>query len=144
MNEIIIKNYKEMATDVNSKGENSFGVKTVIPDECLDKCYVNFVEVEPGNFAYGYHYHEENEEVFYIISGNASVKTETGEKLLKAGDVICFPANKNGSHIIANASKTEKLVYIDFGTANRPDIVHFTGANAGMVVSKSGIYNFTK
>lgn len=144
MNEIIIKNYKEMATDVNSKGENSFGVKTVIPDECLDKCYVNFVEVEPGNCAYGYHYHEENEEVFYIISGNASVKTEAGEKLLKAGDVICFPANKNGSHIIANASKTEKLVYIDFGTANRPDIVHFTGANAGMVVSKSGIYNFTK
>ena len=144
MNEIIIKNYKEMTADVNSKGENSFLVKTVMPNEFSDKCYVNFVEVEPGNFAYGYHYHEENEEVFYIISGEASVKTEAGEKLLKAGDIICFPANEKGSHVIANASKTEKLVYIDFGTANRPDIVHFTGTNAGMAISKSGIYNFTK
>lgn len=90
MNEIIIKNYKEMTADVNSKGENSFLVKTVIPNEFSDKCYVNFVEVEPGNFAYGYHYHEENEEVFYIISGEASVKTEAGEKLLKAGDKYVF------------------------------------------------------
>ena len=79
-----------------------------------------------------------------LMGPNKQRLIEAGEKLLKAGDIICFPANEKGSHVIANASKTEKLVYIDFGTANRPDIVHFTGTNAGMAISKSGIYNFTK
>lgn len=144
MKEIIVKNYKEVEPIVQSNGGNSFSVKPIITPEMADKCSANFVEVEPGNFAYGYHYHEENEEIFYIISGEASVKTEKGEVLLKAGDAICFPANECGSHVISNPSKIEKLVYLDFGTANKPDVVHFTGTDAGMVIAKSGIYNFKK
>ena len=144
MKEIIVKNYKETKAVINSQNGNSFTVKNIIPQEMTDKCSANFVEVEPGNFAYGYHYHEENEEIFYIISGEASVKTENGDIILKEGDAICFPANKSGSHVISNPSKTQKLVYLDFGTANKPDVVHFTGTNQGMVVAKSGIYNFTK
>lgn len=144
MKEIIVKNYKEIEPTVQSNNGNSFSVKPVIPPETADKCTANFVEVEPGNFAYGYHYHEENEEIFYIISGEASVKTENGDIHLKAGDAICFPADLSGSHVISNPSKTEKLVYLDFGTANKPDVVHFTGTGAGMVIAKSGIYNFKK
>lgn len=144
MKEIIVKNYKEIEPQVQTKNENSFCVKPIITNENTDKCSANFVEVEPGNYAYGYHYHEANEEVFYIISGEASVKTENGKIHLKEGDAVCFPANIAGSHVISNPSKTEKLVYLDFGTTNLPDIVHFTGTNSGMAISKSGIYNFTK
>ena len=90
------------------------------------------------------HYHEENEEIFYIISGTALVKTEKGDIHLNAGDIICFPANVTGSHVISNPSKTEKLVYLDVGTANKPDIVHFTGTNTGLVISHEGIYHFEK
>lgn len=142
MKEIIVKNYKDAKAVVQSQNGNAFSVKTIIED--TDKCCANFVEVEPGNYAYGYHYHEENEEVFYIISGEASVKTEQGEIFLKSGDAICFPANIKGSHVISNSSKTEKLIYLDFGTTNKPDVVHFTGTNAGMLVAKSGVYNFSK
>ena len=142
MKNIIVKNYKDIKAQVNSTDTNSFSVKPIIED--IDKCSANFVEVEPGNFAYGYHYHEENEEVFYIISGEALVKTENGDINLKQGDAICFPANKSGSHVISNPSKTEKLVYLDFGTANKPDVVHFTGTDTGMVISKNGIINFKK
>ena len=83
-------------------------------------------------------------EVFYIISGKATVKTEKGDIHLNAGDIICFPADVSGSHVISNPSETEKLIYLDVGTANRPDVVHFTGTNAGMVVAREGIYNFSK
>jgi len=144
MKEIIVKNYKEVVPVVQSNNGNSFSVKNIIPQELTDKSTANFVEVDPGNYAYGYHYHEENEEIFYIISGEASVKTENGDINLKTGDVICFLASPNGSHVICNTSKSEKLVYLDFGTANRPDVVHFTGTDAGMVIAKSGIYNFKK
>lgn len=142
MQEIIVKNYKEIPAEVQTQGDNSFIVKPVIKD--ISKCSANFVEAEPGKYAYGYHYHEENEEVFYIISGEALVKTENGDIFLKAGDVICFPANISGSHVISNPSKTEKLVYLDFGTANRPDVVHFTGTDTGMVITNNGIYHFKK
>ena len=142
MKEIIVKNYRDIPAQVQTQGNNQFSVKPVIED--IAKCSANFVEVEPGKFAYGYHYHEENEEVFYIISGEASVKTAGGDIRLKAGDAICFPANPGGSHVISNPSSTEKLIYLDFGTANRPDVVHFTGTGAGMVIAESGVYNFTE
>ena len=142
MKEIIVKNYQTTEGQLQGQGDNRFTVKPVIED--VSKCTANFVEVEPGKYAYGYHYHEENEEVFYIISGEASVKTEKGDIRLKAGDAVCFPADINGSHVISNPSKTEKLVYLDFGTANRPDVVHFTGTDMGMVVTRNGIYNFKK
>lgn len=142
MKEIAVKNYQTAKAQVQGTGDNQFSVKPIIED--IDKCSANFVEVEPGKYAYGYHYHEENEEVFYIISGEALVKTEKGDIHLKQGDAICFPANINGSHVISNPSKTEKLVYLDVGTANKPDVVHFTGTNTGMVISREGILNFAK
>lgn len=142
MKEIVVKNYQTAKAQVQGTGDNQFSVKPII--ENIDKCSANFVEVEPGKYAYGYHYHEENEEVFYIISGEALVKTEKGDIHLKQGDAICFPANINGSHVISNPSKTEKLIYLDVGTANKPDVVHFTGTNTGMVISREGILNFAK
>lgn len=142
MKDIIVKNYKTAASHPQEQGENRFNVKPIITD--IDKCSANFIEIEPGKHAYGYHYHEENEEVFYIIEGEASVKTEKGDIHLKQGDIICFPADIQGSHVISNPSKTEKLIYLDIGTANKPDIVHFTGTNTGMVISEKEIYHIKK
>lgn len=140
MQDIIVKNYCTIEARIQTQGDNRFAVKPVIDD--ISKCSADFVEVEPGKYAYGYHYHEENEEIFFIISGEASVKTEKGDIHLKQGDIICFPANINGSHVISNPSETEKLVYLDVGTANRPDIVHFTGTKSGIVVSGKEVYRF--
>ncbi len=144
MQEIIIKNLEDIKAVENSSNGNTFNVKSVITNDIADKCHVDFVEVPPKNFAYGYHYHEVNEEIFYIIKGEAEVRTESGIKHLKQGDMICFPANKSGAHVISNPSETEKLVYIDFGTTELPDVVHFPDAKAGMTVAKSGIYNFSE
>lgn len=145
MKEIIVKNYKTEKGLEQGEGKNKFTVKPVLAPADINKCSANFVEVEPGNTAYGYHWHEANEEVFYIISGEASVKTENGEIRLKQGDAVFFPADIKGSHVISNPSATEKLVYLDFGTAERPDIVHFTGTQSGMAVSADGtVYMFKK
>lgn len=138
MQNIIVKNHSDVQAVRHEQDGNVFYVKPVISAAEVDKCYADFVEVEPGNTAYGYHWHEANEEIFYIISGEAAVKTLDGEIFLKQGDAICFPANEKGSHVIRNASETEKLVYLDCGTANRPDIVHFAGTESGMAVSRSG------
>lgn len=141
MKHIIVKNVEtaEAFPQTGPRG-NRFTIRPIVPAEAVAKCAANFVEVAPGESAYGYHYHEENEEVFFIVRGEAAVRTPDGEIRLKAGDAIAFPANPSGAHVVRNPSATETLVYLDFGTANRPDIVHFTGLekDAGMVVSRSG------
>lgn len=103
----------------------------------MNQCRVNFVEVEPGSFAYGYHYHETDEEVFYIISGTGIVRTINGDVTVKAGDAITFPAGPEGAHVIRNGSDTEKLVYIDFDTNNLPEIVHLPDTNQVMLMENS-------
>lgn len=125
MKNLTVKNYeKEQGQKIALNGAE-FVLKEIIPAADVTKCHANFVEVEPGHFAYGYHWHEVNEEVFYIIKGSAAVRTKDGEITLKAGDAITFPAGPEGTHVIRNASETEKLVYLDFGTESTLEMAHF-------------------
>ena len=144
MKELLVKNIHSIEGELINRGNgNEFTVKSVIPRADASKCRVSFVEVEPGNQAFSYHYHEMNEEVFYIISGIASIRTIKGDITLNAGDIITFPAGKEGAHVIRNASETEKLIYIDFDAINVPEIVHFPDTNKIMVVGpfSNGMYN---
>ena len=84
-----------------------------------------------------------NEEVFYIISGKGTIRTINAEINVKAGDIITFPTGEEGSHVISNASKDEKLVYLDFDTANPAEIVHFPDINKIMAIGpySNGMYD---
>jgi len=139
MKELLVKNYNSIEGQKLGQDGNEFTVKPVIPSEDSIKCSVNFVEIAPGNYAYGYHYHEANEEVFYIISGTGIVRTPKGEIIVKTGDAITFPSGPEGAHVIRNGSETEKLVYIDFGAVTVPEIVHLPDFGKIMVVGKNGM-----
>ena len=143
MKELAVKNYRTAEGQKFSQDGNEFTVKPIVAQADVNQCRVNFVEVEPGSFAYGYHYHETDEEVFYIISGTGIVRTINGDVTVKAGDAITFPAGPEGAHVIRNGSDTEKLVYIDFDTNNLPEIVHFPDTNQVMAYGKfsNGIYD---
>jgi len=139
MKELAVKNYKSIEGQQMGEGGNQFTVKPVIPRDEVGKCSVNFMELEPGNYAYGYHYHEANEEVFYIISGTGIVRTPKGEITVNAGDAITFPAGADGAHVIRNGSETETLVYIDFGAVTVPEIVHLPDFGKLMVIGQNGM-----
>ena len=143
MKELAVKNYRTAEGQKFSQDGNEFTVKPIVAQADVNQCRVNFVEVEPGSFAYGYHYHETDEEVFYIISGTGIVRTINGDVTVKAGDAITFPAGPEGAHVIRNGSDTEKLVYIDFDTNNLPEIVHLPDTNQVMAYGKisNGIYD---
>jgi len=143
MKDLIVKNVTTLQGEKINREGNEFTVKTIIPREEATKCRANFVELDPGNNAYGYHYHEANEEVFYIISGTGVIRTINGEIQVKTGDAIGFPTGQKGAHVIRNESENEKLVYIDFGTNIRPEIVHLPDNKKIMVIGEdvNGIYN---
>lgn len=52
---------------------------------------INYYELTPGeSFAFGYHRHTEQEEVFYIQSGTVTFETEEGDVDVEAGEAIRF------------------------------------------------------
>lgn len=52
---------------------------------------INYYELEPGDsFAFAYHNHEVQEEVFYVQAGTATFETELGPVEVGAGELIRF------------------------------------------------------
>ncbi len=52
---------------------------------------INFYELETGDsFAFAYHNHEIQEEVFYVQSGTATFETDAGSVEVDAGGIIRF------------------------------------------------------
>lgn len=52
---------------------------------------LNYYELEPGDsFAFAYHSHEVQEEVFFVVSGTATFDTEDGPVEVGAGEAIRF------------------------------------------------------
>jgi uncharacterized cupin superfamily protein len=57
----------------------------------LEDAAANYYELAPGeSFAFGYHKHEDQEEVFYVLEGEATFETEAGDVSVAAGEVIRF------------------------------------------------------
>ena len=79
--------------------------------------HVCVYEIPPGKAAYPYHYHMKDEETFYILRGEGTLRTPQGEKPVRAGDLIFFPAGAEGAHKLFNTG-SEPLMYIDF------DVIH--------------------
>ena len=59
------------------------------------------VRLKPG-CSIGYHVHEKDSEIFYIIKGDASYSDNGETKIISAGDVTVCPAGTG--HSIANHS----------------------------------------
>lgn len=83
---------------------------------------VRIYEIPPKKAAYPYHYHLKNEETFFILSGEGVLKTPLGERVIRPGDLLFFPADETGAHKLTNTSDTEKLVYLDFDVLHDLDV----------------------
>ena len=71
--------------------------------------------------------HFGREEVFYIIAGNATLKTPKGDIAVTEGDVIVIPPNENGAHMLTNTSNTP-VSYLDIDTQASPDVILYPDA----------------
>lgn len=98
------------------------------------KLSVSFYTLQPGKANYPYHYHTGNEEIFYIISGQGTLKASEGDNLVSEGDVIVMPANENGAHMLINTSNAP-LVYLDIHTVSSPEVVVYPESEKVMIMA---------
>ena len=71
------------------------------------------------------HWHEEEDEFVFIISGSAILVDKDGEHKMNSGDCATFKAGDNNGHAIVNKSN-EDVVLLEVGTRSQKDIVHYT------------------
>ncbi|MDD3921820.1 MAG: cupin domain-containing protein [Eubacteriales bacterium] len=123
MNQIKCENVKDIPSGHKCEHHDyEYDKQRFLPRSESRQCTVSIYTVPPQKSAYPYHFHTKNEEVFYIISGTGLLRTPEGTRTVSAGDMLYFPANKEGAHKLTNASETDALVYIDFDTTNDIDV----------------------
>jgi len=61
-------------------------------------------ELPPGQTGWTYHYELNREEWLIVVGGEVVVRTPAGDRLLEAGDVLCFPTGEAGAHQVRNES----------------------------------------
>lgn len=97
--------------------------------KATDHIYAAFYEIPPGKANYPYHYHMANEEVFYIIRGNGTLRTPEGDREITAGDLVVCATGDKSAHKIINTSETETLVYLDVDAARAVDVCGYPDSN---------------
>lgn len=80
------------------------------------------VRVPPGKRAWPYHAHHVIEEMFYILSGEGTLRHAGEEYPLRPGDFVCAPPDPEQPHQIVNTSDGE-LAYIALSDMPNTDIV---------------------
>jgi uncharacterized cupin superfamily protein len=59
-------------------------------------------ELPPGEKAWSYHYELNREEWLIVVDGEVVVRTPSGDRTLRSGDVVCFPVGPEGAHQVRN------------------------------------------
>jgi len=80
--------------------------------------------LQPGSRSSDRHWHEEEDEFLYVISGEATVIEEDGPHLLRPGDAACWPAGTANAHQVVNRSGAP-CTYLILGSGVVPDVVHY-------------------
>jgi uncharacterized cupin superfamily protein len=86
---------------------------------------VNHVTLEPGALSSLRHWHEEEDEFVYGLSGELTLIDENGEHLLRGGSVIGWKAGIPNAHHIANKSDAPGS-FLSVGTRHRgKETIHY-------------------
>ena len=76
---------------------------------------VNLLRLAPGAWSAQRHWHEGEDELVYVLSGEVLLVTDDGEEILKAGDCAGFKAGDKNGHCLQNRSADEARV-LEIGT----------------------------
>jgi uncharacterized cupin superfamily protein len=86
---------------------------------------VNHVTLEPGALSSLRHWHEEEDEFVYVLSGDLTLIDENGEHLLREGSMIGWKAGIPNAHHIANKSDAPGS-FLSVGTRHRgKETIHY-------------------
>ena len=83
-------------------------------------------ELPPGQAAYPYHLHLNEEELLIVLEGTPALRTPDGWRDLAEGEVVSFPRGEAGAHQILNRTAST-VAFLAISTHGDPDVVLYPG-----------------
>ena len=90
----------ELAVEQDRSGYTSHSSRGVARDLGLRRLGASVYELPDGQWTFPYHYHHGVEEWLYVVAGTPTLRDPVGERVLAAGDVVCFPSGPDGAHAV--------------------------------------------
>jgi uncharacterized cupin superfamily protein len=99
---------------------------------------VNLLQLPPGAWSSQRHWHSAEDEFVYVVSGEMTLVTDEGERVLRPGDCAAFPKNDgNGHHLI---NKSDKIALcLEVGTRSDDDVCRYSEIDM-QIDSRDGRY----
>ena len=101
-------------------------VRRRLGDACgLTQFGVNLLELPPGAASSQRHWHSEEDEFVYVVSGEVTLIDDDGEHPLRAGDCAAFPKGAPDGHQLVNRSGTT-AVCLEVGARSAGDVCTYS------------------
>lgn len=89
---------------------------------------VNLLTLKPGVWSSQRHWHSAEDEFVWVLEGEATLITDSGEEILRPGDCAAFPAGEaNGHHIVNRSAGVVRL--LEVGTRSAEDACRYPDAD---------------
>jgi len=85
---------------------------------------VDVRSLDPDRFSFPYHFHRASEEFFYVLSGEATLRTPTGTQVLRAGDLAFFEEGPASAHQLYNHGAVP-CIYLDVRAQSGIDVTEY-------------------
>ena len=104
----------------------------------LDQFGVNLTTLKPGAASALRHWHEQEDELIYVIAGELVLIEDGGETVLKPGDAAGFKANTPNGHHLVNRSERD-AVYLEVGTRSKRERAYYSDVDMMVVRDDNGM-----
>ena len=74
-------------------------------------------ELDEAQQTFPYHFHHGVEEWLLVLDGTPTLREPGGERLLRRGDLVCFPSGPDGAHAVRGLGRI-----LIFSTGTRPSV----------------------
>ena len=110
----------------------------------LDQFGVNLTRLAPGAGSAHKHWHLKEDELIYMLEGEAVLVEDDGETVLKAGDAAAFKAGAPNGHMMVNRSGAD-AVFLEVGTRSMDEDVTYTDPDVDMkVIKENGAWKISR
>jgi len=99
---------------------------------------VNISTLRPGAASSLRHWHENEDELVYLLEGEAVLCEDSGETVLKAGEAAAWKAGVQNGHCLVNRSSRD-AVFIEIGTRAPEERAYYSDIDMMVVRDEAGM-----
>lgn len=130
-------------SDTHAEYGQAFKPLTPLLDAKGGRLGINQTRVPPGRVACPFHYHQREDEAFFVLSGRGLLRYGEHVYPLRAGDCVSCPAGTRTAHQIANPYD-EDLVYLAIGPNDPDEVCVYPDSGKVLVRSLGAVGAFEK